>query len=32
MVYVDPEGIAEDRDLESWIQAEVSFAGSLPRK
>ncbi len=32
MVYVDPEGIAEDRDLESWIQAGVSFAGSLPRK
>jgi hypothetical protein len=32
MIYVDPEGIAEDRDLESWVQAGVSFAETLPPK
>jgi hypothetical protein len=32
MVYVDPGGIAEDGDLEGWIQTGVGFAESLPRK
>ena len=32
MLYVDPPGIAEDRDLEAWIARAVSFAASLPPK
>lgn len=32
MVYVDPEGISEDRDLEDWVESGSSFAASLPPK
>ena len=31
-VFVDPEGIAEDRDLESWIGMAKSFVEGLPAK
>ena len=29
-VYVDPEGVREDRDLERWVAAVVGFVGTLP--
>lgn len=32
MVYVEPEGVAEDDDLRGWIDRGLSFAGSLPPK
>lgn len=32
MVYVDPEGIAEDSELEHWLDICVQFATSLPPK
>ena len=32
MVYVDPEGIAEDEDLEEWLRRGLEFARSLPPK
>lgn len=32
MVYVDPEGLAEDADLGRWLELGVAFAGSLPPK
>ena len=32
MVYVGPEGISEDRDLEDWVDSGFSFAASLPPK
>ncbi len=31
-VYVDPEGYAEDEDLEDWIGRATAFAASLPAK
>ena len=31
-VYVEPEGIAEDADLNAWIERGVAFAGALPPK
>lgn len=31
-VYVSVEGIAEDEDLEAWIDRGASFAASLPPK
>lgn len=31
-IYVDPEGIAEDADLNNWIERGVAFAGALPPK
>ena len=30
MVYVDPDGISEDADLEAWLQRGLAFARSLP--
>jgi hypothetical protein len=32
MVFVDPAGIAEDDDLEGWLQRGLAFARSLPPK
>jgi TfoX/Sxy family transcriptional regulator of competence genes len=32
MVYVDPEGIAEDADLKDWIGRCLNFTQSLPSK
>ena len=32
MVYVEPEGIAEDKDLEDWVNACLKFIRSLPPK
>ena len=32
MVYVAPEGIAEDTDLKAWIDRCLSFVRSLPPK
>ena len=32
MVYVAPEGVDEDADLEAWIERGVAFSGSLPAK
>jgi TfoX/Sxy family transcriptional regulator of competence genes len=29
-VYVEPEGVREDRDLERWVAAAVRFVGTLP--
>ena len=31
-VYIDPEGYAEDEDLEDWIGRAAAFAESLPAK
>jgi TfoX/Sxy family transcriptional regulator of competence genes len=31
-VYVDPEGLAEDQDLEKWVHACAEFANTLPPK
>jgi TfoX/Sxy family transcriptional regulator of competence genes len=32
MVYVDPDGISEDLDLEAWLQRGLAYARSLPPK
>ena len=32
MVYVGVDGFADDRDLASWLDTAVAFAGSLPPK
>ena len=32
MVYVSPEGVADDADLAAWIDRGVAFARSLPPK
>ncbi len=32
MIYVDPEGIAEDDDLKLWIDRCLDFVASLPAK
>ena len=32
MVYVDPDGISEDDDLEAWLLRGLSYARSLPPK
>ena len=32
MVYVDPDGISEDDDLEAWLRRGLDFATSLPAK
>ncbi len=32
LVYVGPDGLADDDDLESWVRRGVSFASSLPPK
>jgi hypothetical protein len=32
MVYVAPEGIEDDDDLEGWIQRGLNFSLSLPAK
>jgi TfoX/Sxy family transcriptional regulator of competence genes len=32
MVFVDPEGIAADDDLASWVDAGADYASSLPPK
>ena len=32
LIYVDPEGIAEDEDLTSWVDRCMTFIGSLPPK
>ncbi|MGI9642736.1 MAG: TfoX/Sxy family protein [Acidimicrobiia bacterium] len=32
MVYVAAEGIAEDGDLQAWLDRGLAFAGSLPPK
>ena len=32
MIYIDPEGIAEDSDLEKWVEMCEKFVTSLPPK
>ena len=32
MVYVSPEGVEADEDLEAWIERGVAFSSSLPAK
>jgi hypothetical protein len=32
MVFVSEEGIAEDEELEKWLERGMAFAGSLPPK
>lgn len=32
LVYVGPDGVSDDDDLESWVRWGVSFASSLPPK
>jgi TfoX/Sxy family transcriptional regulator of competence genes len=32
VVYVDPEGLAEDEDLDRWLERGLDYAGSLPPK
>ncbi len=32
MVYVDPEGTANDEELARWVEAGADYAMSLPRK
>ncbi len=32
MVYIDPEGIESDADLEGWVTRAIGFAKSLPAK
>jgi TfoX/Sxy family transcriptional regulator of competence genes len=32
MVYVDPEGFAEDDDLSAWLNRCIRFIDTLPRK
>jgi len=32
LLYVSPEGVESDADLERWIARGISFAGSLPAK
>ena len=32
MIYVDPEGIAEDEDLKAWVVRCLSFINTLPPK
>ena len=32
MVYVDPEGIAEDADLKAWVDRCMKFMNTLPPK
>jgi len=32
MVYVEPQGIAEDKDLNAWLDLCIEFADSLPPK
>ena len=32
MIYVDPVGVAEDQDLEDWVQLCLNFTQSLPPK
>lgn len=32
MIYVTPEGIVSDRDLESWVKRAADFVSSLPPK
>ena len=31
-VLVDPEGVADDRELRRWVQRSTSYARTLPRK
>ena len=32
MMYVEPEGIADDDQLRTWVERAVEFASSLPAK
>jgi TfoX N-terminal domain len=32
MVYVDPDGVSEDEDLEAWLQRGLAYARSFPPK
>lgn len=32
MIYVEPDGIAEDEDLEKWVNTCLTFVNSLPPK
>ena len=32
MIYVDPEGISEDSELNHWLKVCTDFVGSLPPK
>jgi hypothetical protein len=32
MVYVASPGLADDADLDAWLQPAVAFAGALPPK
>ena len=32
MVYVEPEGIGTDAELQGWLEQAVEFAEALPRK
>jgi hypothetical protein len=32
LIYVDPEGIAEDEDLQAWVNRCMTFMSTLPSK
>ena len=32
MVYVDPEGYEEDKDLQTWVERGLAFTNTLPAK
>lgn len=32
MVYVDPQGLAEEQPLEAWVERSLAFVSSLPPK
>ena len=32
LVYIEPAGFEEDRDLKAWLELGLSFTGSLPSK
>ncbi len=32
LIYVDPEGVAEDPELRAWVERGVRYARSLPAK
>ncbi|MFQ5630691.1 MAG: TfoX/Sxy family protein [bacterium] len=32
MIYVDPDGFAEDADLQDWVQRGLNFVQALPPK
>lgn len=32
MIYIDPEGVAEDEDLKAWVERCMTFMNTLPPK